>query len=87
VKDGTIDLEKIPQSQRLWWKQFLVEPGVGVGSGIVVAKEISKNQNQQLFDNEEQRQQRSKGYEKLSDAQKDSSYMRVSNKITYEDDF
>lgn len=88
VKDKTINLEKIPQSQRLWWKQFVVEPSVGVGTGVLATKEISKNEEQKLFDNEEKRQERSKTYEKLPDTQKDSAYMRVSSKINYdENDF
>jgi hypothetical protein len=50
VKDGTIDLEKIPQSQRLWWKQNIVEPGVGVGAGVLVGKGAAKIEQQKMED-------------------------------------
>ena len=46
VKDGTIDLEKIPQSQRLWWKQNIVELGSGLGAGIGVATVVAKKEQE-----------------------------------------
>jgi hypothetical protein len=49
VKNKTIDLEKIPQSQRLWWKQNIVEPAVGVGSGIGVGTVIAKQEQEKTL--------------------------------------
>jgi hypothetical protein len=46
IKDGTINLEKIPQSQRLWWKQFLVEPAVGLGTGFGVGTVVAKQEQE-----------------------------------------
>jgi hypothetical protein len=42
VENKTIDLSKIPQSQRLWWKQMGVEPAVGLGGAVGVAYGKSK---------------------------------------------
>jgi hypothetical protein len=50
IKDGTINLEKIPQSQRLWWKQFLVEPGVGLGAGVGVGAVVAKQEQEKALE-------------------------------------
>jgi hypothetical protein len=42
VENKTIDLSKIPQSQRLWWKQMGVEPAVGLGGAVGVTYTKSK---------------------------------------------
>ena len=48
IKDKTIDLTKIPQSQRLWWKQFLVEPAVALGTGVGGAKVVAKKEQEKV---------------------------------------
>jgi len=34
VKNGTIELSKIPLKQKLWWKEIFVEGGLGLTTGV-----------------------------------------------------
>jgi hypothetical protein len=94
VKSGSIVLKDIPLAQRLQWKQFFVEGGlslsVGVGAQLTYSIYEAKKEMESLqtrLNNTEKRNERSKVYEKKSETQKDSSYLRVSNKINYDEDF
>jgi hypothetical protein len=75
IKDKTIKLENIPQSQRLWWRQFIVEPSAGMGAATVVAKQQQDNAIEDIKDistNKQNKELRQSEYRKATPEEKKS---------------
>jgi hypothetical protein len=48
VEKGTIQIEKIPLQQKLWWKQLFVEGGLQLSSGVGLKLMYSIHQAEEM---------------------------------------